>query len=564
LTRIFLLVALWMLTTTKTTTNTCTVEASLAYDNDDFPERKEHQVVQQDNENAREDHQEEQVEGSTVELLDQEPESDEEEEEEEEEGEQEEQEPLEESSPLVKEREIYVLSTLDSIDQLIELSKQEEVVQGRYPPLSLIFLHNRSCPHSMKLLHTLEQAIMLLHVDIDLLQVDNPHWAVPVVGKVEVDDLYQTAQAMGIPKLEVDQVLALFHVTSVPKLVFLQDIVVGEAEPTTPIQQDHDGVEDDETNTMLPAQFLMLEYTGLQSNPSDLADGLWHYIYRLQFGHSEPIHAARRMAKRERRIVLMEEEKEGPSEDDKEERNDNTRFIGEDHFLIAPPPMVFTDPSLLEELLRVHGRKILSPVSPALDPHWYEPEKKALASLLDLQDGLGLRDDSHDDPFLVVAQCHGNSKASPMYEYFDAVSNVLSLRRDLLFVILETSSCSDYVNGELLEDGSVVVYWLGRSWNLHPRAIWTPPPVITVVAEGQGHQPLSSSSVSTSLTNFVTRHITPSLMWMDRQVTAPIAFARHNKVHVVLFVNVHHFHHSGNVHEPSRQAVQRLRRVCQA
>jgi hypothetical protein len=252
LTRIFLLVALWVLTTTKTTTNTCTVEASLASDNDDFPERKEHQVVQQDNENAREDHQEEQEEGSTVELLDQEPDSDEEEEEE---GEQE---PLKESSSLVKEREIYVLSTLDSIDQLIELSKQEEVVQGRYPPLSLIFLHNRSCPHSMKLLHTLEQAIMLLHVDIDLLQVYDPHWTVPVVGKMEVDDLYQTAQAMGIPKLEVDQVLALFHVTSVPKLVFLKDIIVGEAEPTTPIQQDHDGEEDDETNTMLPAQFLML------------------------------------------------------------------------------------------------------------------------------------------------------------------------------------------------------------------------------------------------------------------------------------------------------------------
>jgi hypothetical protein len=592
--RVFLLVALWVLkTTTITTSTTRTLAAAIVAtkeDDTDFPERQEHQVVQQDNENDRDDHQEEQEEGYTVESLNdftedssnpdhhhvhhddntlrdyQEAENDAEEEEESE-GEEE---PVEESSshllpPLVKEGEIYVLSTLDSIDQLIELSKKEEV-EDRYPPLSLIFLHNRSCPHSMKLLRTLEQAILFLHVDIDLLQVYNPHWAVPVVGKMDVDDFYKTAEFMGIPKMDVDQVLAMFQVTSVPKLVFVQEIVGerGEEEPTTPMQQDHDE-EDDEANFLSP-QFLMLEYTGLQSNPSDLADGLWHYIYRLQFGHSEPIHAARRIAKREKANVLMEEKDENPLEDN-EELDDNSRLVGEDHFLNAPPAMVFTDPSQLEELLRAHGRKILSHVSPALDPHWSEQEKKALASLFDLHDGLGRRDDSHDDPFLVVAQCHGsssnNSKASPIYEYFDAVSNVLSVRRDMLFVILETSSCSDSVNGEYLEDGSVVVYWLDRSWNLHPRAIWTPPPV-TVAAEGKDNQPLSSSSLSTSLTNFVTSHITPGLMWMDRQVTAPIAFARHNKVHVVLFVNVHHFHHSGTVHEPSRQAVQSLRRVCQA
>ena len=172
--------------------------------------------------------------------------------------------------------------------------------------MALIFVYNGSCPRSMTLLRTLEQAIILLHLDADLLQVYDPHWTAPVVGKIHVDEFYQTAEFMGIPKTSVDQALAMFQVTSVPTLLFLQDIGgrgAAAAGKTAPMQHHGDDGNEEETN-ILPPQFLMLEYTGLQSSPSELTDGLWHYIYRLQFGHSESIRAVRRISKRESTNVL--------------------------------------------------------------------------------------------------------------------------------------------------------------------------------------------------------------------------------------------------------------------
>jgi thiol-disulfide isomerase/thioredoxin len=51
---------------------------------------------------------------------------------------------------------------------------------------------------------------------------------------------------------------------------------------------------------------------------------------------------------------------------------------------------------------------------------------------------------------------------------------------------------------------------------------------------------------------------TPTLMWLDRQMTAPIAFPQHHKIHTVLFVDGHRMDRLDEM----RESIWRLRRVC--
>jgi thiol-disulfide isomerase/thioredoxin len=167
--------------------------------------------------------------------------------------------------------------------------------------------------------------------------------------------------------------------------------------------------------------------------------------------------------------------------------------------------------------------------------------------------------DEVPDDFVLIVQCrNGQSEekeSRPYYKSFDHMVLVTSSRRDRLFITL--SNCdADAI------DGSVVAFKCpfdnpDRSWEkvlLAPKATFSP----------FARSDQSSDALSLELIEFVVKVSTPSLLWFDRQATAPIAFPKYRQVHAVLFVDLHHV--KGGFDRPSavksRDTIRRFRQTC--
>jgi thiol-disulfide isomerase/thioredoxin len=195
------------------------------------------------------------------------------------------------------------------------------------------------------------------------------------------------------------------------------------------------------------------------------------------------------------------------------------------------------EPMRLESLPQLQQRlqrhpAILSRVSAPLDPHLSQQEQANIQYLFQ-------EDQDQDDRYVVIVQCQLSSQEQPVYQMWDLLASALSLKRNALFAAL--TSCDQ-------QDGTILVFHLDESdytlqqhQHQHHRLSWTP-------------------SDNLPLQQFVTTALTPSILWLDRQMTAPIAFPQHHKIHAVLFVDGHRMDRL----EEMRESIRRLRRVCRA
>jgi thiol-disulfide isomerase/thioredoxin len=193
--------------------------------------------------------------------------------------------------------------------------------------------------------------------------------------------------------------------------------------------------------------------------------------------------------------------------------------------LVELQPMRLDSLPQLQQRLQRHPA-ILSRVSTPLDPHLSQQEQANIQYLF--QD-----DEDQDDRYVVIVQCQLSSQEQPVYQMWDLLASTLSLKRNALFAAL--TSCDQ-------QDGTVLVFHLDESdYTLHHKLLWTP-------------------SDNLLLQQFVTTALTPNILWLDRQMTAPIAFPQHHKVHTVLFVDIHRMDRLDEM----RESIRRLRRVCRA
>jgi thiol-disulfide isomerase/thioredoxin len=161
--------------------------------------------------------------------------------------------------------------------------------------------------------------------------------------------------------------------------------------------------------------------------------------------------------------------------------------------------------------------------------------------------------DEEVDDFVLIGQCRsGQSEASrPYYKSFDHMVLVVSSRRDRLFITL--SDCGPTVDGSVVAWKIPIKIDLSRGTSA-PKATFSPKPRTDQVPW----------DLSLELIEFVVKVSTPSLLWFDRQATAPIAFPKYRQVHAVLFVDLHHVEEG--LDRPSaiqsRDTIRRFRHAC--
>jgi hypothetical protein len=248
----------------------------------------------------------------------------------------------------------------------------------------------------------------------------------------------------------------------------------------------------------------VLEYVGLQSTRDELVAGLQHYLTRLE--HS------------------------------------NSRRINDDYKALSNKEYLELNLNLNSLTIRVESiphierivsqQQILQHIPTPLDPLLSDAEMEWVRFLLNENDNL--------DPLFVICQCRHGDSPSPLpssYAEFDQVASVLSLRRDVLFCVLTHCDTAGTVSVHAVvedEDWTLQLLEESTSW-------W----------EG-------SNTALPSISNFITQTLLPNVLWLDRQATAPIAFAPQYKLHAVLFIDFH----SMDLKENMRATIQDFREEC--
>lgn len=222
-------------------------------------------------------------------------------------------------------------------------------------------------------------------------------------------------------------------------------------------------------------------------------------------------------------------------------------IIEEDHGRINPKRFQNTQECF--EFLQAHSEHYIheTSVKPALPPTLTEEEFEYVDWLMD---------DEQGEDFVVFVQCRllvENDK-DPLPEMYKAYNLIVdsspSIRNRLFFSVTECKV-----------DGSVSAYLLNR--NLFAQTSKMPLDHATRI-----EMVATPESTVRDLTTAMVRTLTPSLLWFDRQSTAPIAFPRYRKLHATLFVDLHNVPAKGENGEmpdsmiAQRNIVQQFRRIC--
>jgi len=244
-------------------------------------------------------------------------------------------------------------------------------------------------------------------------------------------------------------------------------------------------------------QYIMVEYTGLYATAQQLVEGVTHYFTSLR--------------------LLYPDNNSHPL------LTDST----------APPPKLRAFASLeeLRDFLLLHPQLLLQSTRMPVLSQRESPIVRAYVSWLFQQDD----DDDEAEPLTtrLVVQYRTQTTDSDddssqrqhqsYYNDFDVFARTQASRRDCLFLVIQNNNVdSNQENGRVdvweisKEATATTVDWLSQS----PRYRYTP------------------VSDELPLLPFLVRAVTPTLLWWDRQTTAPIAFGRHRQVHAVLVVDV--------------------------
>jgi hypothetical protein len=138
------------------------------------------------------------------------------------------------------------------------------------------------------------------------------------------------------------------------------------------------------------------------------------------------------------------------------------------------------------------------------------------------------------------------------YSDFDQLASVLSVRRDTAFCIFRYNDTDDDDDNDdtCQSDGEIHHYHIANdeNWSLELKSIHTPATTDTDV----------DTTESSGIVEFISKALRPTIMWLDRQMTAPIAMAHYYQVHAVLFVDFH----VESTKEEMRRTIQTFRREC--
>lgn len=249
--------------------------------------------------------------------------------------------------------------------------------------------------------------------------------------------------------------------------------------------------------------FSVLEYRGLDSGKSELTEGIIHYLSRLEYSGFGKV------------IPSLES---SVLNDDVDALTVEVRSIAD-----------------MEMVVQQHRDSILQHVPAPLDPLLSRAEQEWARFILD--------EGNQTDPLYVICQCRGSGDLHTtdgdslysVYAQFDQIASALSLRRNVVFCIHQ----------ECFDDGVISSYQMGRSnWSMQ---------------HAESYDSTLSTDQEGLVAEFCQKVLRPSVLWLDRQISAPIAFAPFYKLHAMLFVDFHHAEQKQRM----RGAVAEFRRMCQ-
>lgn len=325
-----------------------------------------------------------------------------------------------------------------------------------------------------------------------------------------------------------------------------------------------------EYNLLLENAFATAEvYRGRSESISDLVNGLYHYLSRLQFRPSTALENQEHHQSGDRSSPLASVRVESLRELQSIIRNAN------EYKILQSPPLPL-DPDLSE-----HDEKWIrylmdddsgtTNCRSDFDSHYFDTNDKIkhpeeheetydeVGSCP--QDRSNIRDSYH-----AIIQCRnyrGNKAqrtSSPhsivqLYQEYNQAIKVLGPRRDTLFSILEPRS-EGMESNELSgfcdspsDDGLV------RVWNFHSNESLSE---FSLDEEREKEFFEEKLNNSTNVITQLSSRLVPDVLWFDRRMTAPIAFNQRYRRHVILFVDFH----DPTSASKSRDAIRLFRQEC--
>lgn len=161
------------------------------------------------------------------------------------------------------------------------------------------------------------------------------------------------------------------------------------------------------------------------------------------------------------------------------------------------------------------------------------------------------------EDFILLGQCQSSTSdevGDILYDTFGYMASTWINRRNIVMISL--MDCAPSNDGEIF------------LWRVHPEDLLADPWALAVSWESAERIISVNATANTAaedVKNALVQVTTPSLMWLDREMSAPIAFPTLRQVHAVLVVDLHRVAPG----EPTlldhqqRAALRRFRRTCQ-
>ncbi|CAJ1953557.1 unnamed protein product [Cylindrotheca closterium] len=251
------------------------------------------------------------------------------------------------------------------------------------------------------------------------------------------------------------------------------------------------------------ASFKTLEYQGSRSSGSEILNGLRHYLLRFQHSGFQADHQASLTTNLNLNALAVQVDR-------------------------------------IEEMGRIVAKfqdRLFQRNNLPLDPIMSLAERDWARYMLD--------ESSDPDFYHVICQCQdsrdptGDDEAlNEAYSAFDEVAGVLSVRRDVVFC----------VQRKCLNEGVITSYQVvENNWTL-------------TTESSLDLKSVETTDWRTKTSFFCQMILRPSLLWLDRQASAPIIFSPNNRLHAALFIDFH----NPWVKEKMRQTVVEFRRECKS
>ena len=490
-------------------------------------------------------------------------------------------------------RTIHVLDHVHDLDYILKLSRYKGSA------LVVILAYRESCEQSMELLWKYQYAIQQQEAGFSGTQKQTTEYN-------DEQQQYQQQILHSLDPIFVQMpvnintvgILDQFSITDVPTLFFMkeQGYVLKENTVTKQLQEesdddksneddneedvddndeedveksesiktsnkdkndDKDTNDDEKDDDTVPIVYVT-DYIGPTETISDILHGIYHYLIRLR--HSTMYYRK------------------------------NT--INDKDYLDAMTIPLPTIQELQKSIVDVYKHQLFHHVPLPINPYHSDNEKEWIQFLMDGNPAEKNEEEiesDNDNPFYIICQCRQNEKdeeeINPMnekaqpnnnnendsttqqlssskiwYREFDQIASVLSTQRNVLFCVLDESCDYDSVKNEdnLIDDGTITVF------TVHPEANWTLRrksvfhPSIDPISDEKNGQ---STTAKTGISDFLSVLLRPTILWLDRKTTAPIALHSRYARHAALFVDFHNIDET--TQQQMRDTIRLFRKHCQ-